>query len=334
MKILEVLYHVKLILLTIVLLLILGVGLLLLSPFYFFRWLVANLLIKLRSDLCRIVHAASADFIECEGCSSITIYFKIDGHLLPKDFFTKFESAVISSSKNDRPLHPELKMYFIYWLGFLFWSPEENFSFEDHRMTVSIPRDVADEDKWLHDFEMGLLQTPFDTDKSPWIIALVQGASNSYVFLKLSHAIGDGHSIFQLLLGCADRPVQPHIPQFPSIGPLKRTLYWILSPIGTLFQLVKTLDLFYSIPLNPIVLTVPKSVDGRVIAKTRFPISSNTIKIARRQQGVSFSSVLVAAVGGAFSQHCSRHRKFIPSHILLPIPIPYRSRPAGLRNHL
>lgn len=233
------------------------------------------------------------------------------------------------------------------FMGYSFWQKDNNFSINNHvrlydytQEDLRVPSPCFEED--LRRIMGGLLAAPWKDGHSPWEFLLIhnyrpEGDTSPEVekmalVCRFHHGIGDGHSSSKLLtdMGLSYTPAA-----MPT--PIKKPLWAaVLLPLIYPFKFCYDLADNYLMSVDS---DNPWHRQGVKLSKTYFtsftkPIPVSLVKEIKNKHGVSYISVLYAAVGGGISRIMAQAGQKPPKFMACLNPVPKPDHPGGMINHM
>jgi hypothetical protein len=209
------------------------------------------------------------------------------------------------------------------------WERDPSFDLRNHLHHVALPA-PADEGA-LRDLVSDLVSTPLDRNHPLWQLHHVEGLREGAVFVsRLSHAIGDGVALVELLLTLTDEGASGDAEVVGVVPPGAHGPFALARQLG---EQALALGRMLLLPSDP-----PSGIKGPLGARKRVawtrPVPVDALKEAARLRSATLNDVLVATVAGALRAYLVR-REALPDRMRALVPIYVRGRAAAgeLGNH-
>jgi WS/DGAT/MGAT family acyltransferase len=187
-------------------------------------------------------------------------------------------------------------------LGRPTWREDPDFDLDRHLVDARLPAPAGKEE--LQDLVSSLMSQPLDPERPLWQFHYVANFRyGSAIVARVHHAIGDGMSLVQMLLGLA-APAEgqaawtPPSVRKPSVGG------WAAIALGAVPSLLRVL-LRRADP--------PSALRGDLHRNKRCawsgPLPLEDVKDLSRRLGVTINDLLITAVAGALRSHLLRHHQ-------------------------
>lgn len=333
------------------------------TPVFLFRYILIKIAASVRPDLEKIVSAQGNIFSDDLFTSkaprcSIVIPCVIEGHLSVEEGRTLFlDMLSMKDTKSGHTLYPEFQMYLEKWFGFCFWKSDPHFDIENHVKCVNDDdHDKAGSEKInsedIRRLVEKLLNKRFLSMRSPWEVFIVNNyddpglseEAKTVLVVRFHHTLADGYSIlYALIEGVLKTPLeslQLPTPNFVSRGVISELWFFLTFP----FQLVHDISHYFikGIRKNPWNTSDDKKAWKQLYGNTK-PVKMQKIKDVKDGLGVSFTSVLLAAVSSSISRVIKSKERGKAGNIMEQeqlqrapffIPLPLPRHPNSLTNHV
>jgi hypothetical protein len=328
-------------------------------PIYLCRLLVVIVSKVLRPDLVQILGVRDTfygiDNITTEPKSSVVSTMIFQGDFKPENALRSMERILAKKLDKNTLKYPELHRYLVKWMGFFFWKEDQNFDLRAHihyYRPTSItyeengneedPKGVTVDVKYVQEVEKQLINEPYAEGKSAWELIILPNYKPEFshttppagtctaVFLKLHHSFIDGFSLTRLINNeiCNGEPGDLPQPNFPKQNCLLPIFMFFKTPYDMLSELLLKPD------QNSWYLTGDR-IRNEIKSAISEQISSQRIKEVGQSFGVSFTSVVVAALSGGIRRYMIQRNELKESSTfscLCPFPVP--GHPDTLGNYL
>jgi len=267
-------------------------------PIFVYRYLLSVLAPCFRPDLGRMLCLQSSFFARTK--ITVGIRFGLSGKLnVPHLVDQLSEGCILLKDKESGDfVFPEFQQYFTTWLGYYFFRNEEKFEMSKHVKHLVLEKDHNLEEEFTK-----VLNTPFLPSLSPWEFTFVETqetANRHYIWFKFHHALGDGYSVSNAIMGAADSKVN-------------KFQHTAEEPVSCWLQVLRGFNFFFTYfrVLNNLVIPNSGPWDSRDLTSDRYeetfidPIPFGSIKDLSQKFGVSVSTILISIVSGAM------RRKFL-----------------------
>ena len=323
---------------------------LLLLPYRLLVWLLAKVL---RPDLDTMVTGAGNVFFTLgtpeRPAANLCVLVVIDGAMDLEHASNLFQTRILDYKEKGVFMYNKLKQSVSFFMGYPFLRTDENFDLKNHIRAydyteggLGFPDPTHVTQQELEERLPGLIVLPWKRSQSNWECLLINNYSKSekdpekrtVVVFRMDHAIGDGYSLHKLL--CRLLQLQEPASKFKSSSNGQDKSFMNRLKICAVFPF----KLFYDMAELALLNLLPPhsgwaSVGEKELAVSAFAsgIPVDDIKAIKNELGVSYMSVLLAAVcaalGRLVSESDGRTRQ-----ILCVVPLPKPNNRAALTNNV
>lgn len=291
------------------------------APVFLFRLLIIKIAKTVRPDLISIVspqgNLFSAELFSSKAprCS-LVIPIVLEGRFPESEFYRRFSIMVNTKDKDTgKEVYPEYKQYVEIFFGFAFWKNDPHFDIKNHVKFYNsgeLENNEQISSQKLRDIVEMLLNKRFKPQKSPWELYVVNNYYNpklseakeqTVMIMRVHHTLADGFSVlYSLIQGLVQVPLSSR--SLPAPTHAKRDK-WDQLWFNVTFLLQLTHDIAdYFVKgarKNPFNVPDHKKAWNQVFGNMD-PYLVERIKEIKDELGVTFTSVLLAAVAASLSR--------------------------------
>ncbi|CAG7713153.1 unnamed protein product [Allacma fusca] len=247
-----------------------------------------------------------------------------------------FFNRIISFKKDQEFLYQKLQQNWTNFLGFAFWRRDPYFNLRNHirnfdyqgEMALPSPCNQADIVKLAGQFQ----DLKWLGNQSPWEILLIPDylssklEKHSVVIFRLHHILLDGYSFISLIRQLFQLPCE--IPKCKLISDAQLSKFECLAlPLQIFYEIAD-----YSVEIFSLRRFNFNCREGSSVCAVTEPMSIEFIKFIKNKFGVSFSTVIHAALAGAIQKALKDINEDVPESLNFAFPIPKANHPDGLIN--
>lgn len=202
------------------------------------------------------------------------------------------------------------------------WSDDPAFDLRHHLRTRTLSGPLEDH---LDELVGGLMGTPLDPDRPPWLMHLVTGPdAESALVVRVHHCVGDGSALVQVLLSLTDGA--PETPREPEREKARSAISRRLA-----------LRVVQALARVPLMTGEPRTHLRGALGTRKVVARGSGVPLSRvKRPGFTVNDVVLAAVaGGLRRQLIERGDRTVDLRVLVPVDLRPRGSvvPTGLGNH-
>jgi hypothetical protein len=298
-----------------------------LLPFFLYRFIISFLYPLFSRKILKILPPSTSIYATQDAGihvkSNILIQVTFQEQMTYEEILEAVSKRIIEAvDARGRILYPEFTHKVIPWGGYYFWKKERNFQIRDHIEAIS----AGDLESGFKESFLNELMNP---EQSPWKMILVEGARNvsggGVLLFKYHHTLGDGYSILNLLMGCADPGPSP-------LGRRTSRLSWWKVPI---FPILALYDLFQAggeVVTSPWDKPITERSSVRIYTKEKY-VRKEILTQGSRDTNTSFTATLFGVIGTAIGKFLEEDKKEkLPKYFNSVVPYPGSSTSKKLEN--
>lgn len=324
-------------------------------PVFLFRLIIRKLAYIVRPDLTAFVQAqgnifATELFSSKAPRCSLVVPLVIKGHVPEQEFYRRISQMINKTDpETGREVYPEYKQFVELWFGFAFWKNDSHFDIHNHIKFYNLDgRLVSTKEATL--LTETLLNKQFQIGKSPWELNVVYNYDDpelpagpkTVMIFRIHHSLADGYSILcSLVEGILQEPLQSQCklptPTFSKRGKWAEILFRVTLPV----RIMRDAGDYFVKAARENPFNVP---DGKKAWKQHYGraelVPIQKIKDIKNKLGVTFTSVLLAAVSASLSAvtkekllKLNRTNRIERAAFFIPLPV-QGGHPNALTNHV
>ena len=297
----------------------------------------------IRPDLGPIISDLTAAFTlnpQDKCAANLSNFLILDGNISTERFSQLFKDRIIECKRpSGEWMFGRFRYAWTEFLGYTFWKPEKNFSVQSHireynlKGELSLPVPCYDKD--LRRIIGPITALPWDIERSPWEVLLIHNYKfteedadlHTVVLLRAHHALIDGYGYVTLMRKLTQcKYTMPGL-NFQNPPLWYKLMAAIKVPWDMAKMCVATHDGLKHWHVRP-----SGQRDFSAGLTGAIPISS--VKAIKNNLGVSYTTVIFAAVAGAIEKLSQMEKLGVPKKIGVYAPLPMPEHPGGTVNHV